>query len=152
MKPGYRLLFSVYITFIVYSLSSLIWGTAGIRQTSMLKAYKNKLLQNTMELGEISNQLDIQYYRLRSDEELIALKARELGFFREGEGEIVFKGYQKSNISFSVGSYYKNFNTKVTNNNHIRLFSAIIGILSFLLMTFLRRNANVRRRRKPVNS
>ncbi len=152
MKPGYRLLFSIYITFIVYTLSSLVWGTAGILQTSMLKAYKNKLVLNTMELGEISNQLDIQFYRLRSDEDLIALKARELGFFREGEGEIVFKGYKKSNTSFSVGSYYKKFNTKVTNNVHLRLFSAIIGILSFLLMTVLRRNTNVYRRRKPLNS
>ena len=152
MKPGYRLLFSVYITFIVYSLSSLIWGTAGILQTSMLKAYKNKLVQNTMELGVISNQLDIQFYRLRSDEDLIALKSRELGFFRAGEGEIVFKGYQKSNISFSVGSYYKKFNTKETNNSSIRLFSIIIGILSFLLMTVLRRNTDVYRRRKPGNS
>ncbi|MCK5198938.1 MAG: septum formation initiator family protein [Spirochaetales bacterium] len=151
MKPGYRLFFSLYITFIVYSISFLIWGTAGLLQTSMLKAYKNKLVQNTMELGEISNQLDIQFHRLRSDEDLIALKARELGFFKEGEGEIVFNGYQKSNISFSVGSYYQKFNTKVTNNSHIRLFSAIIGILSFLLMTVLRRDTNVQSKRNTVN-
>lgn len=151
MKPGYRLFFSLYITFIVYSISFLIWGTAGLLQTSMLKAYKNKLVQNTMELGEISNQLDIQFHRLRSDEDLIALKARELGFFKEGEGEIVFNGYQKSNISFSVGSYYQKFNTKVTNNSHIRRFSAIIGILSFLLMTVLRRDTNVQSKRNTVN-
>ncbi|MCK5197994.1 MAG: septum formation initiator family protein [Spirochaetales bacterium] len=152
MKHGSRLLFSIYITFIVYSLLSLVWGAAGILQTSMLKVYKNKLVQNTIELGEISNQLDLQFDRLRTDEDLIALKARELGFFREGEGELILKGYKKNSISYSVGSYYKNFNKKVTDNSRIRLFSTIIGILSFLLMTILKDNSNVHRRKNRVGN
>lgn len=152
MKPGYRLLSSIYITFIVYSLLSLVWGPAGILQTSLLKVYKNRLVQNTIELGVISNQLELQFDRLRTDEDLIALKARELGFFRVGEGEIILNGYKKNSISYSMGSYYKNFNKKITDNSHIRLFSTIIGILSFLLMTILKDNSNVHRQKNKTNS
>lgn len=151
MKPGYRVLSSIYITFIVYSLLSLVWGSAGILQTSLLKVYKNKLVQNTIALDIISSQLELQFDRLRTDEDLIALKARELGFFSAGEGEIILNGYKKNSISFSVGSYYKNFNKKITNNSHIRLFSTFIGILSFLLMTIFKDNSNVNRRKNKAN-
>ena len=99
MKLGFRLLFSIYISFIVYSLLSLVWGSAGVIQTSLLKVYKDKLLQNTIELGDISNQLNLQFDRLRSDEDLITLKARDLGYFKEGEGEIILKGYKNGAIS-----------------------------------------------------
>ena len=152
MKPGYRLLSSIYITFIVYSLLSFVWGSAGILQTSLLKVYRNKLVQNTIELGIISNQLELQFDRLRTDEDLIALKARELGFFKAGEGEIVLNGYEKNSISYSVGSYFKKFNKKITDNSHIRLLSAFIGIISFLLMTILKDNSNVHRRKTRANS
>lgn len=148
MKPGYRLLISLYITFIIYSLLSLIWGSAGIIQTSLLKIYKDKLVSNTIELEEIGNQLDLKFDRLRTDEGLIALKARKLGFFKEGEGEIILDGYKKNTISYTVGSYYKNFNMRINDNSHIRLFSTIIGILSFLLMTVLKDNSNANQRKK----
>ena len=152
MKPGYRLLLSLYITFIIYSLLSLIWGSAGIIQTSLLKIYKDKLVSNTIELEEIGNQLDLKFDRLRTDEGLIALKARKLGFFKEGEGEIILDRYKKNTISYTVGSYYKNFNKRINDKSHIRLFSTIIGVLSFLLMTILKDNSNANHRKKRFST
>lgn len=150
MKPVDRLLFSTYITFIVYSILFLVWGSAGIRQTLLLEIYKNKLVKNTIELGEISSKLDLQFDRLRTDKDLIALKARKLGYFKSGEGEIILEGYRKNTISYSVGSYYKKFNQILTNNNSFRIFSTIIGVLSFLLMTILKDISNVYRKKKRI--
>ena len=151
MKPGHRILFSIYISFIVYSSVSMIWGPAGILQTSKLNLYKEKLIQNTSELREISSQLVLQSNNLRSDQDLIALKARELGFFELGEGEIVIKGYQKKNINFSVGSFYKNFSVKIVNINNIRFFSLIAGFIVYLILTIFINKRPLYKKRLQIN-
>lgn len=140
MKPSHRILVSLYLTFIVYSVISMIWGSAGIVQTSKLKIYKEKLIQNTTELREISSKLLLQSNRLRTDQRLISLKARDLGYFEAGEGEIIFKGYNKKSISYSVGIFYKRFNIQIVNKKHIRLFSLIFGIFVYLILTFVNIN------------
>lgn len=140
MKPSHRILVSLYLTFIVYSVISMIWGSAGIVQTSKLKIYKEKLIQNTTELREISSKLLLQSNRLRTDQRLISLKARDLGYFEAGEGEIIFKGYNKKSISYSVGIFYKRFNIQIVNKKHIRLFSLFFGIFVYLILTFVNIN------------
>lgn len=151
MKPKHRILLSIYITFIVYSTVSMIWGPAGMVQTSKLNTYKEKLLQNTEELSFISSQLFLQSNRLRTDQELITLKARDLGYFDIGEGQIIIKGYQKKNISFSVGSYYKKLNIKMPNVSYIRIISIIAGMFSFLVLTILNDNIIIQKRRLSLN-
>ena len=143
MKPRHRILFSIYMTFIVYFSVSMIWGPSGIVQTSKLNAYKDKLIQNTTELRQISSKLALQSNRLRTDHDLITLKARELGYFELGEGEIIIKGYDKKNISFSVGSFYKNFTIKIVNINYIRIFSSIIGLFVYFILTIFMKKRSI---------
>ncbi len=135
MKPGYRILLSVYITFMFYAIVSMVWGTSGLIQTEKLKSYKEKLEQNTLELSQISSSLVSQSKRLRTDSNLIAVKARDLGFFREGEGEIIIKGYNKNSINYSVGSYYNKYTNEMDNRGNIRIYSSIIGFLFFLILS-----------------
>ena len=137
MKPKHRILFSIYITFVVYSTIAMIWGPAGIVQTSKLNNYKEKLVQNTTELSLISSKLILQSNRLRTDHGLIALKARDLGYFDLGEGEIIIKGYQQKNINFSVGSYFKKFDIKTPNINYIRIISSIAGLICYIFLSSL---------------
>ncbi|MCF6334205.1 MAG: septum formation initiator family protein [Spirochaetales bacterium] len=135
MKPGYRFLFSIYITFVIYSLGTLVWGSAGILQTSQLENYKNRLASNTIELGEIGSKLETQFNLLRLDEDLIAVKARDLGYLSSNEGRIIIEGYNPGNRGFNVGSYYKRYNSPVSNSNKIRLFSLLMGVFFFLILS-----------------
>ena len=151
MKPSHRILFSIYISFIVYSTISLIWGPAGIVQTSQLAVYKEKLIQNTTELREISTQLLLQSNRLRTDQGLIVLKARDLGYFEAGEGEIIIKGYNKKSINFSVGSFYKKFNFELVNLNYIRIFSSIIGLFAYLILKIFKKNIQLNKRKVLIH-
>ena len=143
MKPKHRILLSIYITFVVYSTIAMIWGPAGMIQTSKLNSYKDKLVQNTTELSLISSKLILQSNRLRTDQELIALKARDLGYFDSGEGEIIIKGYQQKNINLSVGSYFKKFDIKTTNINYIRIISSIAGLICYLILTSLHKKLHL---------
>lgn len=145
MKPGYRILISIYISFTVYTLVVLVWGTAGVIETSRLKVYKDKLLQNTIELSHISNQLALQSNRLRTEQGLITLKARDLGYFDEGERLIIIRGYQTNNINYSVGSYYKRFNKEIRNINYFRFFSLTVGLIMFLLLSALNTNSKYKK-------
>ena len=135
----------------VYSIVTMVWGPAGTIQNSKLQVYKDKLIQNTTELSQISDKLALQSNRLRADQSLIALKARELGFFLEGEGEIIVKGYHKNNINFSIGSYYNNFTKINPNLNYIRLFSSSIGVMFFILLTIFSGNSKFQKRKFKIN-
>ncbi|MCK5671921.1 MAG: hypothetical protein KAH95_01020 [Spirochaetales bacterium] len=147
MKPKHRILLSIYITFVVYSTISMIWGPSGLVQTSKLSNYKEKLVQNTSELSLISSKLILQSNRLRTDQDLIALKARDLGYFDLGEGEIILKGYNQKNTNLSVGSYFKKFDIKTTNINYIRIISSIAGLICYLILTSLHKKMQLNSRR-----
>ena len=150
MKSGYRILFSFYITFVVYSLGTLFLGNAGIVQASLLENYRNKLVENTTNLKHISSKLDSQYNSLISNHELIVLKARDLGYFKNDEGKIIIKNYQKRPYNLIVGSFYQRFSNKVLSSEYIRIISALMGILTFLILTVFKGNSNEYKRRKSV--
>jgi len=150
MKSGYRILFSFYITFVIYSIGTLFLGNAGIVQASLLENYRNKLVENTTNLKHISLRLESQYNSLISNHELIALKARDLGYFKKDEGQIIIKNYQKKPYNFIVGSFYQRFSNNVLSTEYIRIFSAFIGILTFLILTVFKGNSHVYKKRRSV--
>ena len=147
MKTGYRLLFSLYVSFFVYSLLFFIWRSSGLIETTRLVNHRDKLSHNTKILSELNNKLDVQFDRLRSDSDLISLKARDLGFLKKGEGSIVLNGFKRSGISYSVGSYYKKFQSDTAPVNNFRIFALISGILTFLIMTLIKGNYNAHQRK-----
>jgi len=150
MKSGYRILLSFYITFVVYSIGTLFLGNAGIVEASLLKNYRNKLVENTTNLKHISFRLESQYNSLISNHELIALKARDLGYLKKDEGQIIIKNYKKKPYNFIVGSFYQRFSNNVLSAEYIRIFSAFIGILTFLILTIFKGNSHVYKKRRSV--
>lgn len=150
MRSGYRILLSIYVTFIIYSLLSLIWGSSGILETARLTVHRDLLAKNTERLSEINENLDVQFESLSTDSELITLKARELGYYADGEGEIVISGYKKRGIAYSVGSYYKNFEKRVVSGYNLRMVAAVIGLLCFLFMTLGKGSLNAPERKSSV--
>ncbi len=130
----------------------MIWGNAGILQTYQLKSYKNRLVENTIELGKIGSDLEMQFNQLRLDEDLIAIKARDLGFLSGNEGKLIIDGYNPGNSGLKVGSYYKRFHNSVVNSNRIRVFSLLIGIVFFLVLTLYRKNRYETGKRVPMGS
>ncbi|MCD6578851.1 hypothetical protein J7L48_05200, partial [bacterium] len=87
---------------------------------------------------------------LISNHELIALKARDLGYFNKDEGQIIIKNYQKKPYNFIVGSFYQRFSKNVLSAEYIRIFSAFIGILTFLILTVFKGNSHVYKKRRSV--
>ena len=152
MKSGYRILFSFYITFVVYSLGTLFWGNDGIVQSALLEKYRNKLVENTTNLKHISSRLESQYNSLISNHELIVLKARDLGYFKKDEGQIIIKNYHKKPYNFIVGSFYQRFSNKVLSAEYIRIFSAFIGMLTFLILTVFKGNSIEYKKRRSFTS
>ncbi len=150
MKTGYRILLSFYITFVIYSIGTLFLGSAGIVEASLLDKYRNKLSENTINLKAINSNLESQYNSLISNHDLITLKARDLGYFKIGEGQIIIQSYKPKTYNFTVGSFYQRFSYNVLKSEYIRIFSAFIGIFTFLILTVFKGSSNVSKRRKTA--
>jgi cell division protein FtsB len=95
----------VYIIFssIVAVALHLFFGSGGILDYRRLSAYRGSLQDNITDLERINGELLSEARALGSDPERLALQARELGYFREGEKVIRFSNSSRSQTTYTVG-------------------------------------------------
>ena len=139
MKWGKRLLISLYIGFVIYSLLVLIWGPSGYFSLKSLNNYKNKLQQNNRELVDLHERLKIQLESLKYDSELIRLYARSLGYFDDGEQVIRVENYSNERNFYSVGRMIQQKQKNRDFRPLFRTFACSAVIIVFLLIGMVKR-------------
>ncbi|MBN2656180.1 MAG: septum formation initiator family protein [Spirochaetales bacterium] len=78
-------LFSLLIGLSVYSVLIFAKGDTGLSAMEQAESYKNLLSENLDEIREINRELTVDFDALSSDEELIKLKARALGYYEAAD-------------------------------------------------------------------
>lgn len=139
MKWGKRLLLSLYIGFVIYSLLVLIWGPSGYFSLKSLNIYKYKLQQNNRELVDLHEQLKTQLESLKYDSELIRLYARSLGYFDDREQVVRVENYSNQRNFYSVGRMIQLKQTDRDLRPLFRTFSCAAVIIVFLLFGMAKR-------------
>jgi hypothetical protein len=79
------------------------FGNGGLVDYRSLESYQRQLEGNLHELQEINAELMEEQRALGTDPERVALQARELGYFREGEQVIRLEGQSPPRRYFAVG-------------------------------------------------
>jgi cell division protein FtsB len=139
MKRGVRIIVSLYIGFVAYSLLVLFFGQSGYFALQQLHGYHEKLMQNNRELAEINRNLSSQLESLRSDPELVALYARKLGYFKESEHVIRVQGFKTDRNFFSVGKMIQKPERNVNRKPFFRTFGCSIAIVIYLVFGIMRK-------------
>jgi cell division protein FtsB len=139
MKWGKRLLVSLYIGFVIYSLLVLVWGPSGYVSLKSLNNYKYKLQQNNRELVDLHEKLRTQLESLKYDSELIRLYARSLGYFDDDEQVIRVENYSNQRNFYSVGRMIRHKQTNSDLRPLFRTFSCAAVIIVFFLFGMVKR-------------
>jgi cell division protein FtsB len=98
MNPGAspmnfrHLLTAVYTGCMVFFLLNLVYGSRGIQSVGGLYLQEQKIRQNLSELKKTGKLLSGELEALKSSSELIRLKARSLGYFKNGEKVLFIPG------------------------------------------------------------
>lgn len=138
-----RLAVSMYIVFLTLSCLQFIYGSTGIKQNHQLKIYRNMLKENIRELEEFNEKLRFELKALRGNEEKIAINARSIGYFKNGEGLIWLGERPRVQQNQPTGWIVKRDASVHENLPLFRMISLSIGILAFLLMNFKNKNAYI---------
>ncbi len=142
MKPAKRIICSLYGAFIIYLVLSLFLGEYGIIEKSRLDEYRDILKLNISKLYNTGKDLGEHSVSLRTDPDMVALLARELGYLRDNEILLHIEGYREKPDQYTVGRTITRAGQPNKREPILRSVSAIAGIFLFLGCTFFRKKSN----------
>jgi cell division protein FtsB len=96
-----RILMSLWIGCVAYSLTLFFFGPAGFQSMKHLESEAQRLDDNLVELQAINSKLELRAKDLQSDDETIRLVARDYGYIQNGE-RIIKLSNSKSANTFQV--------------------------------------------------
>ena len=131
------MLYSLYITFCVYSVLTLVWGSNGILEMRKLENFRYSIEKNIGNLETLHGDLADELDRLKSSSELIRLRSRELGYFEKDEVIIRIAGYHKLTNFYSVGRLIKHADLPKDRKQLFRTISICAGIAGCMLLFLL---------------
>jgi cell division protein FtsB len=99
-----RLVLLLSAGFLLRSLSLFLWGNGGLADYREVEAGRGQLAANIEELKRINSGLRREVESLGSDPERVALEARRLGYYREGQRVVRFQGAAPRPSSFTLGA------------------------------------------------
>ncbi len=103
MKAG-RVVLLLCAGFLLRSVALFLWGNGGLADYRKVQAGRAQLAANIEELKRINTGLRREVESLGSDPERVALEARRLGYFREGQRVVRFQGEAARPSSFILGA------------------------------------------------
>jgi len=118
-----------YVVFLVNSVLSLFFGTAGVIVTASNRTRTQLLLENVSNLEERQLQLTAKLEALRSDPESVIIEARTLGFYRSDEGAIHIKNLEPAEKMLEAGNVLHLRPPKPSNQNPHRIIAIVAGLL-----------------------
>lgn len=140
----FRLFFSVYICVITYLVLTLFLGPVGYFSFHDLRGYQEVLQENLDDLNALNKSLQAEVEALTSDPETIRLYSRELGFYREGEQVIRFRGKEPEKRVNSPGRIIFRDTAQHTSEALFRAVALSLGLLYFIVSSLNRKKNGIR--------
>ena len=102
-----KLLYSIFLGFTIYSILFFIEGDTGLKAMEKVESYKEQLNLNLEDIRSINNELIIDFDSLSSDNEIIKLKARALGYFDKADHIIHIASWNPNIDEYNPGHVIK---------------------------------------------
>ena len=131
-----RILWCIYIGFIVFNLVTLISGTYGLSNIHRLETFKEKLIHHADRLNLKYDKLTDEIVRLSNDHDRIKQAVRPLGYIDKNEKVIKIVNSKKGNPLYFIDRQYESpiFKPKT---NKIMLVSVLLTVILFVISLLL---------------
>lgn len=131
-----KLLCSIYIGFIIFSIITLFSGSVGLTNMKALNYFKVNLIRHVENLETKSIKLDDEIERLTSDVDRLKLAARPLGYIEQGQSVIKVVNSSVPKELYALDYQYETPTFK-SKNNRILLVSGMFTVILFIMSLFL---------------
>lgn len=140
MKIYTRLFYSFFAIISIFCISGYFFGKGGLKQYSELLSYKNELLGNIENLESRKTELARNLSSVQNSGDYLVLSAREIGYFKKGQGIIRF-GYPLGNIENNDYGHVIHRPLLSLADAYKRNLSALAaGLLCYIILTLIFRN------------
>jgi cell division protein FtsB len=126
-----RLLLLLCLGFLLRSLALFLWGSGGLADYRKVAAGKAELQANIEELKRINSGLRREVESLGSDPARVALEARRLGWFREGERVVRFQSEAPRASSYVLGALVRVGSPRQRRDWIWKLVGAFLPLLAY---------------------
>jgi cell division protein FtsB len=123
---------ALYVGFLFGGSMLFFWGHSGIYSYNKLVNYRNSLEANIKDLEQINQQLLNDIDALGSNPEIVALQARELGFFKDDEHVIRIENYSAGGNIHKVGRLIYKAEGKATRDILVKISAFFLPLLFYL--------------------
>ena len=130
-----KLLYAIFVGLAIYSLLIFSEGDTGLKAMSKVESYKELLNSNLENIKKINIELSTEFDSLSTDNELIKLKARALGYFEKNDHIVHITNWNPDYNEYKPGHVIKKEYLSYIDEGQFRMIS-LSGFL-FALIIFL---------------
>lgn len=129
-------LYALLAGLVIYSLLIYTGGDTGLSAMAKAENYKEMLAGNLESIREINRELTVDFDALSSDNELIKLKARSLGYYEKDDHLVHIENWNPDYNEYKPGIVIKREYRTEVDEQPFRL-TALAGTLFVLIITVL---------------
>lgn len=138
MRLRDRLLFSGYISLLVYLVVISIIGQTGILESIRLNEARVQLKENIASIELLNRQRSDRIELLRRDPETLIVAIRQLNYLREGEGVVAIGGMSNQDKGgYKLGREVSWARKESSNRLIVRAIAMLVGMLVFFLLSMI---------------
>jgi cell division protein FtsB len=126
-----RLLLYLAVGYMVRSVVLFFFGTGGLVDFRALEAQEKALETNIQNLERINADLMEEQQALATDPQRLALLARELGYFREGDQVLELEGSVPAKRHFTVGTLVRVTHARRRADWIVKLLGLVVPVVVF---------------------
>lgn len=132
-----KVIIALFSSFIFFVLLTFFFGPAGYFEQKKVESVIADLEKNVEQLNSINIELQNHYKQMVNDKEKSRLMARELGFYKKGEGSLNITGFKENSYDYDTGHIQNVDLVRQDNTTIIWIFSAVFAMLMFILQFVL---------------
>lgn len=142
------ILYSLLAGLVIYCLLLLAYGDTGFRAIVKAETYKSVLSENLEKLREINRELTVDFDALSSDDDLIKIKARALGYYEKDDHLVHIEKWNPDADEYRPGFIVKREYRTDVSETPFRIagltgFFIVFAIGSLLDFSFFRKKKHV---------
>jgi len=134
-----RLVLLLSAGFLLRSLSLFLWGNGGLSDYRKVEAGRAQLAANIEELERINSGLRREVESLGSDPERVALEARRLGYFREDQHVVRFRGRTPPPGSYTLGALVRVRAPRERRDWPLKLAGILLPLAAYAVLAIARK-------------
>jgi cell division protein FtsB len=134
-----RLVLLLSAGFLLRTLSLFLWGNGGLSDYRKVEAGRAQLAANIEELKRINSGLRREVESLGSDPERVALEARRLGYFREDQHVVRFRGRTPPPGSYTLGALVRVRAPRERRDWPLKLAGILLPLAAYAVLAITRK-------------